>query len=103
MRIIESLAWSQIFLDLWPSLNLSCIREKHADDCTLLSCLLDREEGLAGNPSVGLGLLVGLAFTLTNDNVESIVAQVACLTRTLDTITDDGDCFILQYFTCFLQ
>ena len=93
----------QILLDGGPLLNLTSIAQKHAEDGALLSGLLDREQCLTRNPSVGHSLVVGLALTLTNDHIETVVAQVAGLSRTLYTVTDHGDRFILQYFTCFLQ
>ena len=103
MTVVQRLARLQILLDCGPLLHLTSIGEQHAKDCTLLSSLLNREQRLARNPSVSHSLLVGLTLTLTDDDVKAIVAQIASLTRTLNTITDDGDDFILQYFTCFLE
>ena len=103
MRIIEGLTRSKVFFDGRPNLNLTSIRKQHADDCTLFCSLFNREESLTWYPSVSNGLFVGLSLTLSNNNVETIVTQVASLTRTLDTITDHGDGFVLQYFTCFLK
>ena len=103
MRIVQGLTWLQILLDSGPYLNLTSITQQHAKDSTLLGSLLDREEGFTGNPTIGYSFLVGLALTLSNDYVETIVAQVTSLTRSLNTVTDYCDYFILQYFTCFLK
>ena len=92
-----------MLLDGRPHLYLSGIGEQHAEDGALLGGLLNREERLARYPSVGDGLVVGLAFALADDDVEAVVAQVACLAGALDAIADDGDDLILQYFACFLQ
>ena len=103
VAVVQRLAGLQILLDGGPLLHLTSVRKQHAEDSTLLSSLLDREECLARYPTVSNGLVIGLALTLANDDVETIVAQVASLSRTLHTITDDGNNLILQYFTCFLK
>ena len=92
-----------MWLNLWPACNLTGIRKQHADDSTFFSSFLDREQSLTRNPTILQTLLVGLTLTLSDDDVETIIAKVTSLTRTLDTITDNCDSFVLQYFTCFLQ
>ena len=103
MRIVESLTLCEILFDGRPSLDLSCIREEHTDDGTLFCGLFDREECFARHPSVSHGLVIGFTLTLSHDNVESVVAQVTSLTRSLNTITDNSYSFVFQYFTCFFQ
>ena len=103
MGVIQSLASGEVRFDARPHLNLSCIGKEHADDGTLLGSLFDGEERLSRHPSVGHGFLVGLAFTLSDNHIEPIVAQVASLARSLDAIADDGDGLVFQYLTCFLQ
>ena len=75
----------------------------HAQDSALLGSLLNAEEGLARHPAVGNSLVVGLTLTLTDDDIEAVVTQVAGLSGTLHTVTDDGDDFVFQYFTRFLE
>ena len=103
VAVVQGLAGLQILLDGRPLLHLTSIREQHAEDGALLGCLLNAEQGLAGHPAVGYCLVVGLALTLANNHVETVVAQVASLSGTLDAIADDGDDLVLQYFTCFLE
>ena len=40
---------------------------------------------------------------VSDDDIEAVVAKVACLTRTLDAITENGYCLVLKNLTCFLQ
>ena len=95
VTIIQGLARSQILFDFWPDGNLTGIRKQHAEDCTSLCSLFDREERLSRYPSFSYSLLVGLSLTLTDNDIEAIVTQVACLTRSLNTIADNGNRLIL--------
>ena len=103
MAVVERLSRGEIFLDSRPHLNLAGIREQHAHDGALFGGLFDGEQGLARHPSVGDCLFIGLAFALSDDDVEAVVAQVAGLTRALNAVADDSDCFVLQHFACLFQ
>ena len=48
-------------------------------------------------------IFVGLAFALSHNYVEAIVAQVTCLTWALHTVTQHCDGFVLQNFACLFQ
>ena len=103
MGEIESLAGGEVLLECGPYAHHGCIGKQAHDDGTLVGCFFNGEERLARNPSVGLCLLEGLALTLADDDVETIVAQVASLAGTLYAIADDGDSLVLQNLTCFLK
>ena len=103
MREIQSLAGSQILLQCRPNAHHCSVAEQAHYDGTLLGSLLNAEKSLSWNPSVTDGLLESLTLTLTNDYIEAIIAQVASLTGTLYTITDNGDGLVLQHLTCLLQ
>ena len=92
-----------MFLDVRPLLNLSCIGKQHADDGTFFGSLFDRKQRFAGNPTVGNSFVKSFACALTYNNVEAVVTQIACLTGTLNAITDNGDGFIFEHFACFFQ
>ena len=100
---IESLTRSEVLLESWPYRHYCSIRKKTHNDSTLLSSLLNREEGLAWYPTVILSLLEGLALTLTNDYIETIVAKVTSLSRTLNAITDNSNSLILENLTGLLK
>ena len=58
---------------------------------------------VAWYPTILNSLLESLALTLTNNHVETIVAEVASLTRTLYTITNHCDSLVLQNLTSLLE
>ena len=92
-----------MLLELRPYRHHCCVgKEAHHDAC-LLCGLIDGEEGLARHPAVGLSLLVGLALTLSDDHVETVVPEVAGLSWPLYTVTDYGDLLVLEYFPCFFK
>ena len=103
MTIIEGLTLCKILLKLRPNGNLTGIGKQHADDGSFLGSLLYGEQSLARYPSIGNSLVVGLTLTLAYNYIETIIPKVACLTRTLNTISDNSDCLVLQNLTSFLQ
>ena len=103
MTVVEGLARCEMRFDCWPCGNLTSIAQQHAKNGSALSGLLNREQRLAGYPTIGNSLLEGLSFTLTHDDIESVIAQVASLTRTLNTIANHSYRFVLQHFACLLQ
>ena len=68
-----------------------------------MGCLLDAEEGLAGYPTVGDGLVVGFTGALANDYIESVVAQIKALSRALHAIAQNCYCFACEYFASFIE
>ena len=103
VRVIKSLARGEIGFDFWPNGYLTSVGKQHANDSAFLYGFLNWKQGLAWHPSVFQTFIISLAFTLTYYHVETIVAQVTSLTRTLNTIADDGDGLILQHFASLLQ
>ena len=100
---VEGLAGGEVRFDGRPKLHLCSVGEEHADDGSFLSGFFEREESLARHPSVSDGFFVGLALTLSDDDVETVVAEVAGLSGTLDAIAEYGDGLVLQDFTCFFE
>jgi hypothetical protein len=84
-------------LDLRPYRHDCGITEQTHDDSALLAGLLYGEQCLSGNPSVGHRLVVGLALTLSDDDIESIVAEIHALTRPLHAVAYHGYRFVLEY------
>ena len=103
MRIIQSLAFGEIWLHLIPHLYLTCIREQHTNNGATLCRFLYRKEGFARHPSVVHGLVIGLALTLSNDDIKSVIPQIAGLTRSLNTISKHGNRFTFQHLMGFFQ
>ena len=103
MREVKSLASRQMRLQRRPYRHDGCIGKQTHHNGALLGCFLDTEQGFAGYPSIGNSFLKSLARTLSNDNVEAVVAQVASLTRTLYTISDYCNRFVFQNLTCLFQ
>ena len=103
MREIQCLTRFQVGFHSRPNSHHSGIREQAHDDSTLLTSLLDAEQRLARYPTISNRLLESLALTLANDHVETIIAQVQALTRTLYAITNHCDCLVFQNLSCFLQ
>ncbi len=103
MREIERIARLQTVLQRRPNRHHCCIREQTHYDSTFCCCLLNREESLSRYPSVGDSLLESLALTLANDYVESVIAKVASLSRTLHAIADHCYELIFENLTCLFQ
>ena len=95
MREVKCLSGRQVRFHRGPYRHNGRIGQQAHDDSTLLASILNAEQSFTRNPSVCHCLLVSLTLTLAYDYVETIVAQVASLTGTLYTITDNCDCFIL--------
>lgn len=93
------LALGQLGLDGGPRLALSSVTEEVHDNGTLADSLVDLEEVLAGDPAVLYGILPGLAvLSDTDDDVQTVVAEVKTLTVTLGTVADQSECVVLEVF-----
>ena len=103
VREIECLAGCEVLLDDRPASYLGGIRQENLDDGRTLAGLFDAEEGLTRYPSVCHCLVVSLAGTLADDDIETIVTQVERLAGALYAVTDDGDGLVLQYLTRLVQ
>ena len=103
MREVKSFSRSQVRFDSRPYRHYGCIRQQAHNDSTFLTSLLNAKQCFTRYPSVSYCFLISLTRTLSNDYVETVIAQVACLSRSLYTITDHCNCFIFQNFTCFFQ
>ena len=103
MREIQCLAGSEVLLQCGPYAHHSRIAQQTHHDCSLLGSLFNREQGFAGNPTIADSLVIGLALTLANNHIETVVTQVASLAGTLHAITDYGDGLVLQHLACLLQ
>ena len=103
MGEIQGLACGEVLLHHGPLLDLRSVGEQVFDHGRLLAGLLDAEEGLAGHPAVRDGLVIGLAGTLANDDVDTVVLEVQGLSGALDTIADHGHDFVLKDFACFFN
>ena len=103
MREIKSFSCSQIRLDSRPYRHYCCVRQQAHYDSTFLASFFNAEQSFARNPAVCYCFIICFSRTLTNDNIETVITQVQCLTGTLYTITDYSDCFIFQYFTSLFQ
>ena len=90
-------------LDCWPNRHYSSVAEQAHDDCAALTCFFDAEECFAWLPAVVDGFFESLALALANDYVKTVVAEVHALAWTLYAVADNGNCFIFQYFSCFLK
>ena len=102
VREIERLAGCEVLFDFGPYLYLSRVAEEHAYDCAFFGSFFDREECLAGNPSVGNAFFIGFALTLANDYVEAVVAEVACLSGALYSVAQHGDGLVFEHFAGFV-
>ena len=71
-----------------PLLEDGGIGEQAHDYGAAFAGFLDGEKSLAGNPSVGDGLVECLALTLADDHIEAVVFQVKALARALDSVAE---------------
>lgn len=95
--MITYLALGEQWLDAWPGLALSSITEEVHDDGTLLDSLIDVEEVLAGYPTILLSLFPACAVLPHTDNdIETVVAEVQALAVTLRAVTDEGEGIVLE-------
>ena len=97
------LTGGEVLLHRRPDRDLGGVGNEELDDGRLLAGLLDLEEVDTRHPAVGHGLVVGLALTLANDDLEAVVFQVQGLSGALHAITDDRDNLVLQDLTRFFQ
>ena len=80
-----------------PGLRLGGVIEQVHDDGTLLDSLVNLEKVDAGLPAILDGLLPALAvFSDTNDDVETVVAEVEALAVTLGAVADEGEGVVLE-------
>jgi hypothetical protein len=94
---VQSLSLGDQRLDLVPSLGLSGITEQVHDDGTLLDGLVDREQGLSGDPTVLLSLFPRFtSFSYSDNDLETVVTSVEGLTVSLRTVSDHGEGIILE-------
>lgn len=96
MRKVERLARSQQRLHLRPDLLLVGIRKQVHDNSTLLDGVQHREQVLARNPAFLNSLLESTTLTLTNNDIDAIVAQVQGLTTTLRSVTKHSNRVVLE-------
>lgn len=96
MGEVKGLARSDERCHLGPNSLLVGIREQVHDNGSFLGSLKDREKVLAWNPAFFNSLVEGLAFTLTNDDIDTIVTQVQSLTTALGTIAKNSNGIILE-------
>jgi len=93
------LALGDLGLDVGPSLGLSSVGEEVHDDGRLANSLVNFEEVFASNPAIGLGLLPGLStFPYTDNDVETIVAEVEALAVALGAVANQGKSVVLEVF-----
>jgi hypothetical protein len=98
---VQGLSLGDQGFDLVPSLRLSGIGQEVHDDSTLVDSFLDREQALAGDPTVLLSLLPRFTtFSDTDDDLETVITGVQGLTVTLRTVTDHGEGVILEVPGC---
>jgi hypothetical protein len=82
---------------VWPCLGLGSIGEQVHDDGTLLDGGVNVEEVLALNPTITLRIFpAGAALSDTDDDIESVVAEVEALAVTLRAVTDEGEGVVLE-------
>ena len=103
MREVEGFTCGEVRLDRRPKLHLSCVAQQHTNDGTFFGSFFQREEGLSGHPSIGYSLVVGLALTLADDDIKTIVTEVACLTGALYAVAEHCNRFVLQHLTRFFE
>src|SRR5690606_24013599 len=93
-----------VFFNSWPQSNLSGIRKKKLKNGTSLTGLLQFKKRLTGNPSISYRLVPSFGvFSLTYNDVEPIIFKVKRLARSLYSVTQNGNHFILQCFLGFLK
>ena len=100
MAEVERLAGGDELLDLLPDLAHGAVGSEHHDDIALLCGLFDGEQRLAGNPSIlertaPAGVRT-LALALADNDVDTVVAHVKRLRRTLDSVTEHRDGLVLE-------
>jgi hypothetical protein len=98
-RLLSYLALGQLWLDGWPCLTLGGIREQIHDDGTLADSLVHLEQVCARDPAILLCILPRLpVLSYTDDDVETVVAEVKTLTMTLRAIADQCERVVLEIF-----
>lgn len=93
------LALGQLRLDGRPCLGLSSIREQVHDDSTLANGLVHLEQVCSRDPAILHCFLPRRAIlSYTDNDIETIVAEIETLTVTLRAITDQSESVILKIF-----
>ena len=103
MREIQRFSRSQIFFDTRPAFDLSGVGKQHLYDSCSFASFFNTEQCFTRYPAVGNSFVIGFTRALSYDNVETIITQVQALSRTLNTVTDNCNHFIFQYFSCLFQ
>ena len=94
---VQSLALGDLGLDSGPGLALGGVTEEVHDDGTLGDGLVDLEQVLAGNPAVLYSILPRLTvLSDTDDDVQTVVAEVETLAVTLRAVADEGKGVVLE-------
>lgn len=82
-----------------PCLGLSSITEQVHDDGTLGDSLVNLKQVLALDPSILLGLLPRLSvLSYTDNDIQTVVAEVETLSVSLRSVTDECESVILEVF-----
>lgn len=91
------LALCELGLDVRPGLRLGGIGQQVHDDCALANGLVNVKKVLARNPAILFGLLpAGAVFSDTDDDVESVVAEVETLSVTLRAVSNECESVVLE-------
>jgi hypothetical protein len=86
-------------LDGGPRLGLGSIGEQVHDIGGLLDSLINVEQVLARNPAILLGLLPrSTVLPYTDNDVETVVAEVQTLAVALGAVADEGEGVVLEVF-----
>lgn len=95
--VVTHLSLCQLRLDGWPGLTLGSITEQVHDDGTLGDSLINLKQVLSWNPAILFSFLPRSAVLAnTNDNVQSVVAEVETLAVTLRAIADQSEGIVLE-------
>jgi hypothetical protein len=91
------LSLGQLRLDLGPCLALSSIGKQVHDNGGLANRLIDIEQVLARHPSILHSLLPrGTILPHTDDDIETIVAEVEALAVALGAVADESQSVVLE-------
>ena len=97
--VYAHLALGQLRLDGRPCLGLSSIREQVHDDSTLADGLVHLEQVCPRDPAILHCFLPRRAIlSYTDDDIETVIAEIETLTVTLRAITDQSEGVILKIF-----
>lgn len=84
---------------MWPGLTLRSVTEQVHDDGSLVDGLVNVEEVLAGDPAVLLRIFpAGTTLSHTDNDIETIVAEVEALSVALRAVSDQSKGVVLEVF-----